>query len=42
LIRHWLHELPSDGLEELIEQSAAALWIEERFFKNMGKILGGK
>ena len=31
LVRHWLHIEPADDLDELIEQHAEALWLEERF-----------
>lgn len=30
LVRHYLHQEPSQNLDELIEQQAEALWMEER------------
>jgi hypothetical protein len=42
LISHWLHEEPEDEIERMADQSAAALWLEERYFKNMAKIFGKK
>lgn len=29
-MRHYLHQDPADDLDQLMEQHAAALWIEER------------
>jgi len=42
LIRHWLHDVPAENPDDFIEQSAAALWLEARYFQNMSKIFGGK
>ena len=35
LVRHWLHVDPADDLDELVEQHAEALWLEERFARTM-------
>lgn len=46
LVRHYLHREPSQDLDELIEQQAEALWLEERLAMMMSnavaKGMGGK
>jgi len=46
LVRHYLHAEPDRDLDTLIEQYAAALWIEERqatmYANAVAKALGGK
>lgn len=46
LVRHYLRVEPSQDLDELIEQQAAALWIEERqatlMANAIAKGMGGK
>ena len=42
LIQQYLGQRPADDLAAFVAQAAAALWAEERFFKNMAMALGGK
>jgi hypothetical protein len=42
LIRFWLKEVPADDPEAFVDQAASALWIEERCFKGLGGLFGGK
>lgn len=46
LVRHYLHCPPAQDLDELLEQYAEALWIEERQAElmtgAMAKAFGGK
>jgi hypothetical protein len=46
LVRHYLHTDPDRDLEQLLEQYAEALWIEERQAAILGnavaKAFGGK
>ncbi|MFH2064988.1 MAG: hypothetical protein ABIK15_07315 [Pseudomonadota bacterium] len=42
LIQYWLKEEPDAGLDEFSDQAARAMWMEERYFTNIGKALGGK
>lgn len=42
LIKHWLHEQPSASLDEFTRQAAQAVWLDTRYWTNMGKLHGTK
>lgn len=42
LVGQYLHQHPADDMPTFLAQAGAALWAEERFFKNMAGIFGGK
>jgi hypothetical protein len=42
LVMQYLHQRPAEDIPTFLVQAAAALWAEERFFKNMASIFGGK
>jgi len=35
LIKYWLHELPAEDMDEYTTQAAQAVFVEERYFKNL-------
>jgi hypothetical protein len=40
LIVHYLHAEPSDDLEAYLRQAARAIYLERRYFENLGRLMG--
>lgn len=42
LVRHWLYKNPPADWDALIEETAQALWLENRHLKHMANLLGAR